>query len=192
MDEFRLNRKDITFSAKGDSWILYSGSVAKNLITWSSSNESVATFDNGTVVAVGSGTTEVHAEYNGQKISCIIRCNFQENAGVAGSGGGVSEDGGGAVTEDGGNTSSGTETGSCAIYTQYGGGAVTDITLKTDEKVGLVLKDAAGNTIQVTWSVSGNGCTVSGNTVTGSVSGSVNTVSATYNGVTYSCTIRVS
>ena len=40
--------------------------------------------------------TEVHAEYNGTKVTCIIRCNFKASTGVSGSGGGVSEDGGGA------------------------------------------------------------------------------------------------
>ena len=90
-----LNRMDITFSYKGESWMLYDGTVAKNLITWSSDNEAVVTFENGKAVAVGSGTTNVHAEYNGEKVSCIIRCVFkeEENSGVNGSGGGIQEDG---------------------------------------------------------------------------------------------------
>jgi hypothetical protein len=77
-----LNRSDITFPNKDDSWVLYSGTIAKNLVTFSSDNESIATFVDGKVVAVGSGTTKVHAEYNGEKVSCIIRCVFQQSSGV--------------------------------------------------------------------------------------------------------------
>ncbi len=95
-EELRLNRKDFTLFHKGDSWILYSGSIPVEDITWSSDDESVVTFTDGKAVAVGNGTTEIHAEYEGQKVSCIVHCNFSDNnSGVAGNGG-VSEDGGGS------------------------------------------------------------------------------------------------
>ena len=94
-EELRLNRKDFTLSYKGESWVLYSGSIPKDQITWTSENESVATFVDGKVVAVGGGMTTLHAEFNGQKVSCIVRCNFKEGSGVIGNGG-VSEDGGGS------------------------------------------------------------------------------------------------
>ncbi|MBE7001362.1 MAG: hypothetical protein E7421_01510 [Ruminococcaceae bacterium] len=115
-EELRLNRKDITFSYKGESWVLYSGGIAKNLIIWSSDDENIVTFVDGKAVAVGRGMTEVHAEYAGAKVSCVIRCNFTDSAGVVGNGG-VSEDGGGStgnggVSEDGG-ASSGVITGYC-------------------------------------------------------------------------------
>ena len=99
----RLNRKDITFSYKGESWDLYSGDIAKNLITYSSDDEKVVTFADGKVVAVGGGMTTVYASYGDQKVSCVIRCSFKESTGVEGNGG-VSEDGGssGGVSEDGG------------------------------------------------------------------------------------------
>ncbi len=105
----RLNRTDITFKYKGESWVLYNGDIAKNLITWSSDDESVVTFVDGKAVAVGNNPdgVMVHAEYEGQKVSCLIRCNFKEDSGVGGNGG-VSEDGGGSggnggVSEDSGN-----------------------------------------------------------------------------------------
>ena len=102
-----LNRKDMTLKSKGDSWVLYSGEIAKNLITWTSDDEKVATFADGKVVAVGAGMTQVHATYEDQKVSCIVRCSFEESSGVGGNGG-VSEDGGGIggngdVSEDGGS-----------------------------------------------------------------------------------------
>lgn len=175
-----LNRSDITFSSKGSTWMIYSGKIAKNLITWSSDDETVATIKNGTVTAVGSGMTKVYAEYNGQKVSCIIRCVFADetaNQGVSGSGGGVSEDGAGAAS-----------TGNVTI-------SHTDVTLKLNVAGGnsftLTLKDGS-TVLNVTWtSADSSVCTVSGNTVTAVGSGTT-TVSATYNGTTYSCTVRVS
>ena len=73
----KLNREDITFSKKGEAWPLYNGEIPLNEITWSVGNENVATVKNGTVRAVGPGTTNVYAEYQGQKVSCIIRCSFE-------------------------------------------------------------------------------------------------------------------
>jgi len=87
----KLNRFDITFSYKGETWTLYSGEVGVELIKFSSENEEVVTFVDGKVTAIGPGTAMVHAEYNGQKVSCIIRCSFKEEGGVSGNGG-VTED----------------------------------------------------------------------------------------------------
>lgn len=181
-EELKLNRQDITFSAAGDSWVLYSGSIGKTQITWSSDNENVAKFSDGKVTAVGGGTTKVHAEYNGQKVSCIIRCSFgggSTKPGIDGNGGGVSEDGGGSSSS-----------GSAKIYSQYGN-AISDVTIGVGESLQLTLKDSSGNAVSATWSVSGNGCTLSGNSVTGSEAGAKCTVSTTYNGATYSCVIYV-
>ena len=100
----KLNRKDITFTYKGESWDVYSGDIPKNLITYSSDDESVATFVEGKAVAVGGGMTTIYATYGDQKVSCVIRCAFKESTGVVGNGG-VSEDGGG-ITEDGGSAGS--------------------------------------------------------------------------------------
>lgn len=99
-EEFRLNRKEFTLSYKGETWNLYSGSLPKNQITWSVGDESVATVDNGKVVAVGNGYTYVYAEYEGQKISCQVICNFKESSGIQGNGG-VSEDGGSGSSNSG-------------------------------------------------------------------------------------------
>ena len=93
--ELRLNRMDITFSSKGGTWNLYDGSIPRNQITWTSNNPSVASIADGVVVAVGGGDTVVFAQYGDQKVSCIIRCAFKDNTGIAGNGG-VSEDGGGS------------------------------------------------------------------------------------------------
>lgn len=105
--DIRLNRNDITLQYQGEKWELYSGSVSKDKVTFTSENESVVTFVDGWVTAVGGSAepVKVHAEYAGQKVTCLIRCKFQESSGTVGNGG-VSEDGGGIVgggtTEDGG------------------------------------------------------------------------------------------
>lgn len=97
-EELKLNREDFTMSYQGEEWQLYNGSIAKPLITWSSADESVATIENGKVVAVGPGMTKVYGEYNGQKVSCIVRCSFEVDSGDTSDGGGfntgVGEDSG--------------------------------------------------------------------------------------------------
>lgn len=180
--EFKLNRVDITFSRKGESWVIYSGSIPLSAITWSSDNEEVASIQDGKVVAVGPGDTKVYGEYNNQKVGCIIRCYFStesENDGVTGNGGGVSEDGGSVVS--GGNFN---------YYSQWGPIAGNDASISVGDILQLTLKDGAGNPVSVEFSVSGSSCTVNGNSVTGTAAGD-SIVSCVYQGVTYECTIRV-
>ena len=178
-----LNRSDITFSKKGESWQIYSGDIGKTEITWSSDDETVATIENGKVVAVGSGMTNVHAEYNGTKVSCIIRCNFSDdssNQGVTGNGGGISEDSGGDSNSSGGYQ----------LYNPYG--SAEDVSIKVGESFSLQLMDGTGNFVTPTWSTADSSCCeANGNTFTGKSAGTTS-VSATYNGSTYTCVVRVS
>lgn len=73
-----LNREDITMSYPGESWQLYEqqDELSADLITWTTDDSTVATIEGGVVTAVGNGTTEVHGVYNGQEVTCIIRCDF--------------------------------------------------------------------------------------------------------------------
>ncbi len=187
--EFALNRSDITFNSKGDTWMLYSGSLSPTQIVWTTDNAAVATIDNGKVTAVGGGMTTVYGEYNGEKVGCIIRCNFAAtpDTGVSGSGS-VFEDGGGA-SEDGGNASTG---GSYTLKNLIGSDS-SDVTLIVGTGFTLALVDENGNTVSgVTWTVSdASVCSVSGGSVTALKSGTA-TVTATYNGQSYSCIVRVS
>ncbi len=194
-DVLELNRKDITFDQKGKSWMLYSGTIAKNLITWSTEDETVATIEEGKVVAVGSGTTKVYAEYEDQKVSCIIRCVFKDGTGVSGNGG-VSEDGGGntgvsgngSVSEDGGNSGNTSTSKIFYIHTRFG--KTSDFTMSIGQSYKLSLKDENGTEVQATWSASGSAASLSGSTVTGVERGST-TVTATYNGIVVKCIVRV-
>ncbi len=187
VETIHLNRSDITFKYKGDSWVLYDGSVAKNLITWSSDNESIVTFVDGKAVAIGPGTTTIHAEYEGQKVSCIIRCKFKDEP--IGGNGGVGEDGG----DNGGSNPATTY----AIYTEYGLAPYDafkdryDVTISKGAAIRFALRDSAGNAMNVTWTSKGSCCTLSGNKVTGVTPGTYE-VSTTYEGKTYTCIVRVS
>ena len=67
---------DITLSKKGEVWKAYNGTISPLEITWVSDDPNVCTIVNGVVTAVGRGQTEVHAQYNGVTVSCIIRCSF--------------------------------------------------------------------------------------------------------------------
>ena len=72
-----LNRSDFTLNGYGDKWNLLNknSEIAASDITWTSSNESVATVDNGLVVAVGNGKATITAEYKGQVVTCVVYCN---------------------------------------------------------------------------------------------------------------------
>lgn len=177
-EEFRLNREDITFSYKGDSWVIYSGNLGLTQITWTSDDETIATIKNGKVVAVGKGTTNVHAEYNGQTASCIIRCAFSDSSDSnTGSGGNITEDGGSSVTYNLKNTV---------------GGSTEHVTITVDYSFSMLLVDSTGKEVtDAIWTSSNDTyCTVSGGKITG-VSAGTAIVTASYLGETYSCTVVV-
>lgn len=67
---------DITFSAPGESWELYDGTLPKDAVTFLSDSEAVATFENGIVTTVGNGITVVHAVCADATITCVIRNEF--------------------------------------------------------------------------------------------------------------------
>lgn len=158
---------DATLSAQGKTWTAYKSSleIDPSLITWTVDDESVCTVKDGIVTAVGSGKTLLHTTYNGVTYTCIIRCPFK--------------------TSESGSSSSGSSSnsGSCTI-------SHTDVTLAVGSSFNLKLKDADGNTLNVTWSASSDGVSIDGNKITGVSAGKV-TVSVTYEGETYSCIVRV-
>jgi len=76
-EPFGLNKSEITLVTQGEVWVLYEGNADLTQVTFSSEDESVATFFNGIVTAKNSGTTTVHADYNGQRYSCVVNCNLR-------------------------------------------------------------------------------------------------------------------
>ncbi len=53
---------------------LYDGELDVTAITWTSSNEKVATVKDGVVMAVGNGAATIIAEYKGQVATCSVHC----------------------------------------------------------------------------------------------------------------------
>lgn len=73
----KLKKTDITIFARYTSVTLeLDCQIPAESITWFTMDSSVAIVNNGVVTATGSGITRIHGEYNGQKVECIVRCNF--------------------------------------------------------------------------------------------------------------------
>lgn len=174
---FTLNRRDITFDMEGQSWVLYDGgTISVSDIIWSSDDASIASITDGKVVAVADGVTTVHGSYGEQTVSCIIRCQFDSEGSTNGNSG---------VSEAGGDASR-----SYALHNPYG--LSDDVTIHVGEQFPLMLVDENENKISdAQWSVSNTGCcTYESETVKGIAIGTTE-ISATYEGTTYTCIVRV-
>ncbi len=175
--QFTLNRTDISFFKAGESWDLYSGTVPLNQITWSSDNEGVATVKNGVVKAVGPGSTKVHAEYNGEKLTCLVRCNWE-----------------GETIPNPKPTDPPVEDPNANYYIYINGSSSVwgaDVSLGLGQSFQLTLVDEAENIMPVTWTADEAGIvSIEGNTVTAVGRGTVY-VSCRYAGSDYTCIVRV-
>ncbi len=184
-DEY-TGKADSTFTERGYQWRAYKSSLSVDPadITWTSDNTDICTVDKGIVTMVGPGTTEIHAEYQGQTFTCIVRCVFK------------------ASSEDTTESTEGTEaTDSTEATEGETSGTLTisheDVTIAVDEVFSLRLKDADGNTQTVTWTADKEGYVlIEGNKITGvkstgDLSMKYVKVSAAVDGKTYSCIVRV-
>jgi len=66
----------------------------------------------------------------------------------------------------------------------------TDVTIAIGESFKLVLRDNTGNVVNAQWVASGDGVAIDGNKITGVSAGNYK-VTFTYEGVTYTCLVRV-
>ncbi|MBE6925488.1 MAG: hypothetical protein E7461_01465 [Ruminococcaceae bacterium] len=170
-----LNRTDFSFLRAGEKWRVYDGTVDASLVTFSSSNEAIVTFVNGVATAVAPGTAKIYAEYEGQKLECIVRCSFK----AAGGNGGVEEDNGTV------------NSGKYNLWTQYGAEDDHDATIRVGESLELFLKDAEGEKISIEWTADKEGVvTIDGRKIAGAATGRV-ILSGTYDGESFECIIRV-
>lgn len=178
---------DSTIDAAGKTWRAYKSTLTVDPadITWTVDDPSVCTIDKGIVTAVSIGTTKIHATYGGKTYHCIIRCNWEEPTEPT------------EPTEDtdpteGADPNEGTEPeegGQTPVVTI----SKEDVTLhlSSDNSFTLLLKDAEGNTLEVAWTAENPEIvTIEGNKITGIAVGTTN-VSCTYEGVTYTCIVRV-
>lgn len=170
--ELKLNRSDFTLAKKGDTWKLFqdTDTVKASNITWTVDDPAVATVENGVVTGVGFGNTTIHAQLGDQKVSCLVRCSFKDK--------GEKPDPNKPSPTDGVSISH------------------SDVTLKVGETFFLVLKNKDSAKINVEWKASADGFVeIDGSKITGKAPTTEGkrciTVSTTYEGETYSCTIRV-
>lgn len=64
-----LNRKDITFSFKGEQWNIYSGKMDVTKLEWVSGKDSIVTIEEGVIKAAGTGSTDVSVVYKETEIT---------------------------------------------------------------------------------------------------------------------------
>ena len=167
---------DTTLSTQGETWTAYKNnlSVDPGAITWTSDDPSICTVQNGIVTAVAPGKTEIHATYGGKTYTCIVRCKF-----AAGETGNTN-----TGNTDNGNADNGNATGPCTISSE-------DMTIAVGNFWWLRLKDANGKELEVTWKAEdGSIVSIEGNKIYGEKVGKT-TVSTTYDGVTYTCIVRI-
>lgn len=172
-DAFELNRKEITFVTEGETWTLYSGEIAVEDIVWSSDDNSIAIIEDGKVTAVANGDTTVFATYNDQTVACVIHCKFEDNQEQTSN-----------ITEADGSSTT------YMLHNPYG--YADDVTLNVGDQFTLKLVDSnMENAENVQWSVKNESvCQFSENIVTATGSG-VTEVTATCEGKTYTCVVRV-
>ena len=70
---------DVTFTKFGEEYQLYKGEIDASYVTFTSSNPEVVTVDeNGKIKIVGKGNAVITAQYADQKIECAIHCTKVE------------------------------------------------------------------------------------------------------------------
>ena len=167
-EDFKLNRTDFTMTKKNETHVLYTGKIPLDSITWTSENTNVATVVNGKVTAVCAGMTNIYAEYSNVKLTCIVRCAASVGAAPVNT-----EQNDGQLADTPYNIST------------------TDVTISVDEEFKLQLLDSERKSVSVTWIVADASiCSVSSSTIKGLKTGTT-TVSVSYEGYTYTCTVRV-
>lgn len=72
-----LKASSVTLSVVGETDDIYLGMIPREEVTFESDDESVVTFDNGVLTAVGVGNTTVRAIYRDQQIECSAGCLAQ-------------------------------------------------------------------------------------------------------------------
>ena len=158
----------MTLFKKGETFEFETGgNVYLSEIVWTTNNPDVATVKNGEVTAVGSGMTTIYGEYNGQKDSCVIRCEFDDEDTTK-------------PTEGENNNSE---------YPRLW--PDTDVSIRLDESFELSYVNSDGEWADIDWSTDdASVAVVDGDRVTG-VGYGVATISGTYNGKEISCIVRV-
>lgn len=170
----KLRYSDVTLDHVYPTLQLYRGELDPAAITWSSSNESVATVKDGVVTAASLGSVTITAEYKGQTATCKVHVSQKalDKLGI------------GSDTQPDDDTQSGDQP------------ATVTITLKKDDVTLAVggswnCYDGDVDAAEITWLSSDESvATVSGGVVTAVGAGKA-TVTAKYGDQEFTCIIRV-
>lgn len=160
---------DITLTGYGARWRIYNGSVDVSKIVFNSSDETVATVENGYVYIWKNGNVTITAAYGNQVITMIVRARnvvVPENP----------------VEPD------------YFLYTTYGKLDVYDITISVGESLTISLRDKDGIKVTegVTFSVSDDTIiSVNENGRVTGIEGGRAYIYVEYEGVVYECLVRV-
>lgn len=135
-----------------------------------SENIAVATVsDVGEIVAVGPGETNIIVTCGEISATCAVVCNLDDKT----------------QNETGSNQNAGSEHNGPFKINK------TDVSISVGETFQLKLMDSNGNVVSVAWSATiADICSIDGNSITGAEKGRTE-LSATYNGETFTCIVRV-
>ena len=192
--DFTLNRKDFTLFSPGSSHKLYNGKIDIKDVEFSSDDESIATFIGGKVVAVGPGKTIVRAKYDGEELTCIVRCKWTPapteptEPSESSEPPEPSESSEPPKPSESSEPTESKETYSVQINGKDMGGS-EDLAMGDEFTIQLV--GSSGTIANVTWTSSDNSvCGVSGNKLVLKAEGKA-TLSTTFEGKTYSFKVTV-
>lgn len=168
----KMDPEDVSCFTAGETFNVYvrlgSSSVGRSKVTWTSSNEKVATVEKGLVTAVGKGEAIITAEYDGMTATCIVRCRFENPTDTK-------------PTE--GEQEEPQDTVWKASH--------SDVSIVVGESFRLTVKNSEGKTADAVWTMSSEGIvSIEGKTITGRAPGTV-TLTTTVEGVTFTCIVRV-
>lgn len=83
-----LSSGDVTLLAAGESAALTVRGLPDGAeVIWSSGDEDVCTVEDGVITAQGPGVADVTAEVDGQRLTCTVRCRFEDGGGAPSGGG---------------------------------------------------------------------------------------------------------
>ena len=183
---FKLNRKDFTLDHAGETFqmkITYTPENARGDVTWKSSNPNVASVSwNGVVTAVSQGTVTLTATVAGVgDKTCIVRCNFKDSSG---------------------SSSTTTTTATQAPSSSGGSSSASGLKLSRDDFTLDLNSDnpsdkswrltVSGTGSAVTWASSNTGvATVSADGTVKAVGKGTADITATVDGVSLKCIVRV-
>lgn len=164
-----LDSHSVKLSEVGASWLVHVTVAPENTqdqVQFESKDPAVATVtDEGKVTAVAPGKTSIIITCGEVTAEFEVECSFPEET---------------TVPET-------TVPQHKNVYISH-----KDVSISVNESFNLVLRDGNGEVMYVTWTANNPGAVkISGNVITGLVGGRNVTVSCTFEGVVYSCIVRV-